>query len=952
MSMVEEAGAREGELKEQVMENVVRSRQLESELAGERAKVSKLADEVAEKELEKEALLRSCEQMTEELKVKASEQRALEERIEQVVATTLHDAEVAATEMEELRQRLHEVEREKLGKTEECDRLSNEVAVLMRELNEAKARESALMSVSELPVVGPRVLNTSSSLVLDSQTLATSVGLSGDVSSAPPNDVFPSSPFNYPISSPSSFIPGCHDDRSFSRNHHKDYCPMTLSSFYASLLDKVFLLQHFVSDTMNIASVPSSFLEFPILSSSVSSLTAQLSSLLFDLKFAFHSLALASSAMDVGSNPNNDRISPFTFQPFDSSFLSSAADFLTTNCDRNHDQECDSSSIAKSILCVAACLHAQLRRSIYQAFGCAQEKSTLDDEVEFLLSSWFDFFSKLQNLCQRASSKLRPTPNVPIAGLTCICHLAPAEVDQQLNAKSSLKSEPLFRTSPLAPTFSAEFLSLHATKPKLLTKYYSQSEPNLDLSTEQDLQKRRVVQSLDAFLQSLSTYTGHYKKLSPFPLATLANQLSKLRLWLVDDTRQPFIAPTVRKASYPSVSFEIPSTELYLRRLLNIRDTEVLYLLNNLPGGENLISRSSTSNFFPSRDCTEAQLELMSNWDMVQPIDPSCLPVYRVKLPEVRELPAVTNGHHYGPPTAEALLSSQNDLPPRPSTPASEISHNSLNLESRSEIKSLLRRCWNLLKEMVSIVKRSSRSKLLRTRADELLDTSLRLSRLLNGDASASLVYEAVADTAAHVDFKRIPDSPSPPRSWSKAPIQELIWAIETLDDIEELRSLAHLLTQQYNAIGTTLEQQLNVNRNLRDRLREANNHLARIYLGISQGSQRLAVMTGRLLVEAQKQDGINSTCDDFVPLKPYSQSLISEDDVEACAQSGSSDPSALANLPSSSQKTERHRTATLLRNLRHAMRPKSKKIHGVLVNSASKNELMIIEITSELHCF
>ncbi|CDS42195.1 expressed protein [Echinococcus multilocularis] len=147
MSMVEEAGAREGELKEQLMENVVQSRQLESELAGERAKVSKLGGEVAEKELEKEALLRSCEQMTEELKVKASEQRALEERIEQVVATTLHDAEVVATEMEELRQRLHEVEREKLGKTEECDRLSNEVAVLMRELNEAKARESALMSV-------------------------------------------------------------------------------------------------------------------------------------------------------------------------------------------------------------------------------------------------------------------------------------------------------------------------------------------------------------------------------------------------------------------------------------------------------------------------------------------------------------------------------------------------------------------------------------------------------------------------------------------------------------------------------------------------------------------------------------------------------------------------------------------------------------------------------------
>ncbi|VDM18043.1 unnamed protein product [Hydatigera taeniaeformis] len=612
--------------------------------------------------------------------------------------------------------------------------------------------------------------------------------------------------------------------------------------------------------------------------------------------------ALASNAMDVGTNLNKDRIPPLTLQPFDSTFLSSAADFLISGGSEKPDKECGISCASQSLLCIAACLHGQLQRYARQALDCSQEKSLIGDEAEHVMSSWSDFFDKLQKMSS-------------------------TEVEPLLNAKFNRKPKLLdLISAPTPRNFHTKVFSGHAPELNLLNKFYSQSEPDLHHSLERELQRRNLIRSLDCFLMCLLKYAGYHKEPSLFPLATLADQLSKLRLWLIDDTRRPFSSPTMAGASHPSTKFEISSTELYLRRLLNLRDTEVLYLLNNLPGGEKFINHSSKPNVFPSRDCTEAQLELMSNWDMVQPIDPSCLPVYRVKLPQLGEVSCTTTGHHSEAPAVEGLLSSPNDASMHLSPSPSEASQNSLTDESISEIKVLLRRCWILLKEMVSTIKRAPRLELLRTRADELLDASLRLSRFFNGETSASTEYAAIVDTVAHADFKRIPDSPGLPRNWSRAPIQELIWAIETLDDIEELRSLAHLLTQQYNAIGTTLEQQLNVNRDLRNRLREANNHLARIYLSISQGSQRLAVMTERLLIESQKHDEVDSTCDEVIPPKSYSQNPISADDIKACAQSGPSDLSTPATLPLSSQKAKGHGKMTLLHTFRQAMRPKSKK--------------------------
>ncbi|KAL5109823.1 hypothetical protein TcWFU_001511 [Taenia crassiceps] len=158
MSMVDEVGAREGELRDQVMEKVSRERQLQSELDGERAKVSKLAEDLAAREAEKDALSRSCEEMTGELEKKESERKLLEERMKEVVGARSEEVEVAAVEMEGLRQRVHDLEEEKSRKTEECERLLRDVEVLRDELNEAKARETAATSASMLPVMEPSVV--------------------------------------------------------------------------------------------------------------------------------------------------------------------------------------------------------------------------------------------------------------------------------------------------------------------------------------------------------------------------------------------------------------------------------------------------------------------------------------------------------------------------------------------------------------------------------------------------------------------------------------------------------------------------------------------------------------------------------------------------------------------------------------------------------------------------
>ncbi|VDN96628.1 unnamed protein product [Rodentolepis nana] len=945
MSIVEELTARDSDLRNEITRLEALETRLRSQLDEESVKSSKLAIDIAKLKTEKDELNRKCNMMIDEMKCHSDEQKTLADALKarEVKQKSLDETLKAKnSEMEQLKQRLQALENMNSSQIEEIESLS-------QELNEVKAKEQVskiiepsiipatsaeplltalptdlqtergaqLARLNELEEINKKLEESLESKENDCKSLENTLKMKENefedmakLLKCKENDLTSLDEsiqqmsldmdslnkhikhLEEEISSKSAELEtatkvkealvqkledvqttSIPDNQLLTELKHKGFCPKNLPSFYANIVEKVILLAHFVQETIETVNIPTtvSFLGFPILGCSITFLNTHLSSILSELQ-----LAMKTKAPEVLSSSRENRISPFvSISPKIDSPISTIHESI------------DSSSITQALLCVGACIHNQMESLLHQAFG----STATDAEVNSLMSSWSGFFMKLQNLCHSSRIQLQETPSTE---MPCLCHLTSDEINRQLMSEIVLhQSTPIPSTQSLRGDYSSSS--------SVLNKYYSQSEPDLDFSFDRNARKRQVIRSLDRFSTVLPLHMGRGRKSGMYPLAAFSNQLSKLRLSLVNET---CFSPVVEQK--PAMSFEVPSTELYLRRLLNIRDTEVLYLLSTLPCGTNLINRSSTPNIIPSGDCIETQLRLMSNWDMVQPLDPSCIPLYRVKLPEPGEIPQTSTNGHFEAPITETESSS---------IPVLEANQSSLlNSDTAAEVRILLRKGWSILKEMVQTFKRPNRSKPLGTQADELVATSLKLSRLLNGESEE---FEVQAENISGGDFKKIPESPGLPYKFSKAPIQELIWAIDNLEDMEELRSLAHLLTQQYNAIGTTLEQQLNLNRDLRDRLREANNHLARIYLGISQGSHRLAVMTERLRVEAEKHEELSSAFEE-IP-SPNQESELSKTD------NGHEDQSQEPQA-STSRNSDRKKSSTLLRHLRHAMKSKTKK--------------------------
>ncbi|KAL5964303.1 hypothetical protein TSMEX_007964, partial [Taenia solium] len=89
--------------------------------------------------------------------VETDDVNAVNRKFDEVVEASLHDVEVAAMELDELRHRVYDLEDEKIRKTRECDRLSHEVELLTQEVNMLRARDST--SVSMLPLLESRNVN-------------------------------------------------------------------------------------------------------------------------------------------------------------------------------------------------------------------------------------------------------------------------------------------------------------------------------------------------------------------------------------------------------------------------------------------------------------------------------------------------------------------------------------------------------------------------------------------------------------------------------------------------------------------------------------------------------------------------------------------------------------------------------------------------------------------------
>ncbi|VDD76207.1 unnamed protein product [Mesocestoides corti] len=787
---------------------------------------------------------------------------------------------------------------------------------------------------------------------------------------------------------------------------HEPHCPFSLSPFYSNLLEKTLLLVQFIHEALNALNLSSSFLDFPIFSLPASALSKKLSSMLSEIAFSSQTSAIAASAFDVVANPDNECFSPSNLPQTLCDLSSFTTDSSTSDSSVRCLQESDPSTAHQALLCIASCLYTQLRRTLWLLVGreCppsepneghVQEVRTtspvgVDDDVTSLLSSWSEFFHKLQNLRLPSQPTAQPGQQLAVVDAHCLCGMTPkaavlkltsthtlrpnhkaAQTESPKSALSGLltpEALPAFTSTPRIRPLSSQLTNFELSEALLdrpgtpysqscafFAKTYSQSEPSLVLSSHAP-GLLQVLHSLDAFSEKLTRYAGVAQTIHPFPLSTLSDQLSKLRLWLVrTGCQQSLVAKTGASHSLPktmatqtsvhgssSASFELSPTELHLRKLLNVRDTEVLYLLTNLPGGERLIDHGSSPSVVLSPSYHEAQLRLLSHWDLVQPIDPTCIPVRRVILPEASEIPptaAAMNGHHSQTSTTEVVLPLSpsptnvlSEIPTEPALPGAETGQASHDAESVNTAKALLRRCYKLIKHLALTLRQTLSSRLPREYTDELLDMCLRLNKLSNGEDVSSEFGDV------HIlwdgNFQKIPDSPGFARKWSRAPVQELAWAIDALEDIVELRSLTHFLTQQYNVVGTELEQQLIVNSGLRNSLREANNRLARIILGISQGNQRLAVMAERLSMEAEKHEAVNTSCQGVVDDSPTSPepTLVPGGGGREAHQAETTECGPTSSPEAQSGETtdkadHSRRPSTLMRHLREVMkRPISRK--------------------------
>ncbi|TGZ68329.1 hypothetical protein CRM22_004305 [Opisthorchis felineus] len=296
-----------------------------------------------------------------------------------------------------------------------------------------------------------------------------------------------------------------------------------------------------------------------------------------------------------------------------------------------------------------------------------------------------------------------------------------------------------------------------------------------------------------------------------------------------------------------------------LKRLLHLRDTEVLYLL--MLSGHPLPSTESS---------VKQKLQKFANWNLVTPIDLHTMPVYRV--------PVDTMGAYFSTPGATSTTSiitakpetdyySTICLPSAVSGP-DETNEISNAIVARSSTQ-LIHRLIQQSREIVES---------LRTRPDQpcpsfssvvegdLYHFEQRLSELIEHlqTECLSLHISAQSPRAAHPKsaVPAISESPGYPKRAARPPISDLIGAVDQMDDLMELRNLAKHLFDQYNIVSSELEHNLDINWYLRQRLNAANEQIDQISKQMYRGHHSLACMEERLSLETEKHAMLTEQCD------------------------------------------------------------------------------------------
>ncbi|OON13977.1 hypothetical protein X801_10240 [Opisthorchis viverrini] len=296
-----------------------------------------------------------------------------------------------------------------------------------------------------------------------------------------------------------------------------------------------------------------------------------------------------------------------------------------------------------------------------------------------------------------------------------------------------------------------------------------------------------------------------------------------------------------------------------LKRLLHLRDTEVLYLLM-------LIGHPLP----PTESSVKQKLRKFANWNLVTPIDLHTMPVYRVPIDTIDAslsipgaisttsiITAKPETDYYSTTFLRSSVSgpdetneTSNAIVPRSST---QLIHRLIQ-QSREIVENLRIRPDQPCPSSSSVVEgdlyrfEQRLSELIENLQTECL--SLRISAQSPGAANPKSAVPSISESSDY------------PKRAARPPISDLVGAVDLMDDLMELRSLAKHLFDQYNIVSSELEHNLDINWCLRQRLNAANEQIDQISKQMYRGHHSLACMEERLSLETEKHAALTEQCD------------------------------------------------------------------------------------------
>ncbi|KAF8568172.1 hypothetical protein P879_08132 [Paragonimus westermani] len=473
----------------------------------------------------------------------------------------------------------------------------------------------------------------------------------------------------------------------------------------------------------------------------------------------------------------------------------------------------------------------------------------------FLMQSSSQFHSSLEHLVQ---------PSTLRAGLRYLRHLLFVLPDHSFHTEPSNLSGMLDTQIQIAELKLRQKLNQIRSQLACL-----QRKANLEKSNDQlvEQQNTRVLQ----LKQELSQVICAYK---------CVHDLLPVRLPLHPGgpTCRTFNDRSSDKLLATSIGFQPDTNNLSNRfdtllRLLHLRDTEVLYLMNKLNPESTPIQVESLERKL---------VGFNESWCNVTPVNLSSMPVCRIPIHTFASVSGAiplstqltirlhTNDPKTGPCLKgdRSLLSAKpsnqgarakevDDWPGYESLPSSSTQKSAV-MQSKT-INYLIKQSELLLKRLTSGAD-SQAVTLIEDDLDHFVRSLADLVRQLKVTASAP------ADSTHSVTLAQnappLPTSPGYPRRSVRPSISDLIDAVDQMTDMNGLRNLAKHLFDQYHVVSSELELQLDTNWCLRQRLNAANLQLDQMSKLLHKGHHSYAYLEERLGVEADKHTALTDECD------------------------------------------------------------------------------------------